>query len=1047
MHPSPALLHRCSRDAERVLGALAAVIFSYVAVQKLLDLCRRCLGLGASFENWVYSGMHRLLAPFVCGQLVALRSVFVKFGQYLGGRSDVTPPEWAQELVVLQDDLPPCGARYVRSTLKAELGRDHAKLFSEFEMSPMASASVAQVHYARLAPEAGEREGRAVVVKLQHKGVEPLMRADMVAAIRIARLWRWLNPAYGIIYTVLTSWEHEMFKELDFSIEAANLTTVSSNLRAANIEAVVPTPILGHVARRAFAMSFEEGFKVTDAEALAAHGVDCEALMVRIVQIYAQQLFVDGFFNADPHAGNLLVQVRNGRALPVLLDFGMTVSLTETQRIGYARLAYAAQQMDLFALQAAVKSLGVVTNQTDEDPARDLAFWRFFLRDTGSRNEARAQATSFFSERAAERKQDKAEGRDGRKLENLPPSLVFFWRVIGLLRGLCTTLGVTVPYMELLAAHAKIALASLTPAPQHALSLSPPQTWLPVNIPGANLHQRLCLLLHQLCEEGTITAGVQVCVRRGSSVLAEGSAGFCGATDPRALTCETAMPLLELSALLPVFTLHALVRDGKLDYCHTLTSLWPEGDFDARKGETLRDALAHKVELHGRSSWEQAAKRLSSLDTQMKLLASAQAASRGAEADSSTGATARGPSPDGVSGAEGVETKPRSSGLAYGTLLGAIVQSHARRRPLEAGAALPGYTDEVRARLLVPHGLDKSLWPGELPADVSERVAQVSTGFASQLQRLISLAKEGAAGVAPDASMGGAAVNGAMNGASGGHDAASAKDGAPGTSASGGGHASLASTASSAGAFAGDAAGKGVAAQFAHELPMHAGMVNASEVREGVIPAFNAFGNARGEPSFPHVCPVPPRAMPTHSTLPRLGTLYIKPRHEASAASLSLRVPAQRSASCSPPRRTAASHLPARCATKSASRSRYCTASAGESRRRRALSLHQGPALLTSASQRVRVAQVGPRAPVLPLPRWPRALRAGPPFFRRLGGLLLPAKPGGGGRASQRLPARVFCYAAHSCSDIVGAEAWTAGLSRGRPFLSCIFPRPQPPTR
>ena len=105
-----------------------------------------------------------------------------------------------------------------------------------------------------------------------------------------------------------------MFREFDFAHEASNLTTVASNLRRAGIDAIVPVPVQRMVGTRAFAMSFEDGFKITDLEALAIHGVDREGLMVRIVQIYAQQLFIDGFFNADPHAGNLFVQVKNGPA-------------------------------------------------------------------------------------------------------------------------------------------------------------------------------------------------------------------------------------------------------------------------------------------------------------------------------------------------------------------------------------------------------------------------------------------------------------------------------------------------------------------------------------------------------------------------------------------------------------------------------------------------------------------------------------------------------------------------------------------------------------
>jgi aarF domain-containing kinase len=174
----------------------------------------------------------------------------------------------------------------------------------------------------------------------------------MVACIRIARAMQWLNPDFETFHTVMVAWETEMFRELDFAHEAANLDEVGANLRAAHIEAIVPRPVKGLVGTRVFAMSYEEGFKVTDEAALAMHSVDREGLMVRIVQVYSQQLFVDGFFNADPHAGNLMVQVRDGRATPVLLDFGMTVRLTHEQRLGYARLAFAAQQMDLSGLQA-----------------------------------------------------------------------------------------------------------------------------------------------------------------------------------------------------------------------------------------------------------------------------------------------------------------------------------------------------------------------------------------------------------------------------------------------------------------------------------------------------------------------------------------------------------------------------------------------------------------------------------------------------------------------------------------------------------------------
>ena len=237
------------------------------------------------------------MAPIVCRRLVALRSVYVKFGQYIGGRADVVPPEWSDCLRLLQDDLPACPPSYVRRAIASEFGSSLHDLFEELDTTPIASASVAQVHVARLRPEVATRvtaedgatspQETKVVVKLQHRGVEPLMKRDMVACVRIARVLRYLNPDFEAFHTVLTAWEQEMFKELNFTFEADNLREVRANLERANIEAVVPRPIDGLVRRRVFAMSFEEGFKVTDREALAIHAVDCEALMVGIVKVDA----------------------------------------------------------------------------------------------------------------------------------------------------------------------------------------------------------------------------------------------------------------------------------------------------------------------------------------------------------------------------------------------------------------------------------------------------------------------------------------------------------------------------------------------------------------------------------------------------------------------------------------------------------------------------------------------------------------------------------------------------------------------------------------
>ena len=190
----------------------------------------------AAYEDAVFSAVHKLVAPIVCEQLVGLRSVYVKFGQYIGGRADIVPPEWAASLKKLQDDLPACPPAYIRDTIAAEFGRPAADIFSAVDLEPLASASVAQVHVAYLRPSANEvgvasangtapplgngaaaaphgndaapeAVGKKVIIKLQHDGVAKLMTKDMKSARRIARLMMWLNQDFEHMYTVLTSWE------------------------------------------------------------------------------------------------------------------------------------------------------------------------------------------------------------------------------------------------------------------------------------------------------------------------------------------------------------------------------------------------------------------------------------------------------------------------------------------------------------------------------------------------------------------------------------------------------------------------------------------------------------------------------------------------------------------------------------------------------------------------------------------------------------------------------------------------------------------------
>ena len=431
----------------RIYSVAFRVIIVYWIASKILTRFE------TSTQDLFYGYLDRILAPYVCRTIMQLRSVFVKFGQYLGGRSDAVSKEWNRVLATLQDDMPFDRTRYVRDLVNSSLGKD---CFESFDEVPIASASIAQVHKAVL------KSGERVAVKIQHEGIVPIMNSDMKAYKQIVGFVAYLNSKFESIKVVLESWEKEMVKELDFKNEGSNLLTVLENFKDSSLRVKVPRPVKEHVHSNIMVMSFEDGFKITDKDKLNLYGIDKTALMERIVHIYGVQLLQKGVFNADPHAGNIYVGIdpEKGEAIPILFDFGMVVTLKQNERIGYCKLVNALLEFDVQGVADAIRKIGYQNSQSDQHPERDLEFFQFILRDTGSRQSQRNDMEKFKQQRKAQRKRDKEDsgGRkvEGRYFKDFPESLIFFFRVIGLIRGLCATLEVHVSYIEILGLYAKV---------------------------------------------------------------------------------------------------------------------------------------------------------------------------------------------------------------------------------------------------------------------------------------------------------------------------------------------------------------------------------------------------------------------------------------------------------------------------------------------------------------------------------------------------------------------------------------------------------------
>lgn len=234
--------------------------------------------------------------------LEELGPVFIKFGQMLSTRRDLLPDDIADELAKLQDDVPPFPQEQSIALIEKALGKPVSELFASFEDTPMASASVAQVHAATL------HSGEDVVVKVVRPDIEPIIRQDIALMFTMARLaakylpeGRRLRPV-----EVVTDYELVILDELDLGREAANACQLRRNFEGSKL-VYIPEVHWDYSCRNVLTMERIHGIPVTDLEELRARGTDLKLLGERGVEIFFTQVFRDSFFHADMHPGNIFV--------------------------------------------------------------------------------------------------------------------------------------------------------------------------------------------------------------------------------------------------------------------------------------------------------------------------------------------------------------------------------------------------------------------------------------------------------------------------------------------------------------------------------------------------------------------------------------------------------------------------------------------------------------------------------------------------------------------------------------------------------------------
>ena len=261
--------------------------------------------------------------------LEALGPIFVKFGQVLSTRRDLIPPDIAVELARLQDRVSPFPGAEVERILAAAYGKPLCEVFARFDLTPIASASVAQVHIAHLP------DGREVAVKVLRPGIAAVIARDVALLDAAGRLleWLWSDGKRLKPREVVAEFARHLEDELDLMREAANANQLRRNFRDSPLLAV-PEVYWDWCATEVMVMQRMHGIPVSEVAALRAQGIDIPRLAQAGVEIFFTQVFRDGFFHADMHPGNILV-APDGQY--VALDFGIMGTLTERDKHYLAR--------------------------------------------------------------------------------------------------------------------------------------------------------------------------------------------------------------------------------------------------------------------------------------------------------------------------------------------------------------------------------------------------------------------------------------------------------------------------------------------------------------------------------------------------------------------------------------------------------------------------------------------------------------------------------------------------------------------------------------
>lgn len=318
---------------------------------------------------------------------VDLGGLMIKVGQFMSSRLDVLPPEITSELEGLQDEVPPVPFEAIRALAEAELGIPLERAFASVDEAPVAAASLGQAHRARLAPlDAADTGLDAVVIKVQRPGIDAIIDVDLAA---LRRVGGWLARVRLVsdrvdMPALIEEFAQTSLEEIDYVHEAVSSERFAADF-ADDDRVAVPAVVWERTTRRVLTLEDVTAIKITDVDALRAVGIDPAEVAPVFAAVMFDQLFVNGFFHADPHPGNIFVTPVDVPSAArswtlTFIDFGMMGEIPDNLRGGLRKLLIAAASRDGKGIVDAIRDMGVLlpsAETVDFERAMTQLFARF----------------------------------------------------------------------------------------------------------------------------------------------------------------------------------------------------------------------------------------------------------------------------------------------------------------------------------------------------------------------------------------------------------------------------------------------------------------------------------------------------------------------------------------------------------------------------------------------------------------------------------------------------------------------------------------------